>query len=245
MFVNPVDKWSGISGLTSALLPPTCVLCGAPGLMIGGGRDLCGGCAAELPHNRDSCFQCAVPFASPMPVGTRCAACQRQLAAVRYQPRGLSLRGGDPDAHRTVRSFEGGSTWCDCSASVSPIGFARLDPPRPRGAAAGTAACVPAAHPRLQSGAGDRSRCRPGAGTADRSCRCVRIAPTPPQAGLDERARHRNIRGAFSVRGPVPWVHVAILDDVVTTGSTVAELSRVLRKAGVRRIQVWAVARTP
>ena len=74
---------------------------------------------------------------------------------------------------------------------------------------------------------------------------CARIAPTPPQAGLDERARHRNIRGAFLVQGPVSWDHVAILDDVVTTGSTVAELSRELRKAGVRRIQVWAVAQTP
>lgn len=47
------------------------------------------------------------------------------------------------------------------------------------------------------------------------------------------------------VPGVLSWSHVAILDDVVTTGSTVAELSRVLRKAGVRRIQVWAVARTP
>jgi ComF family protein len=74
---------------------------------------------------------------------------------------------------------------------------------------------------------------------------CIRSAATPPQAGLDERARHRNIRGAFLVPGLLPWRHVAILDDVVTTGSTVAELSRVLRKAGVRRIQVWAVARTP
>ncbi|WP_373507328.1 double zinc ribbon domain-containing protein, partial [Thiocapsa sp.] len=42
----------------SALLPPTCVLCGAPGLATGGWRDLCPGCAAELPHNRDSCLQC-------------------------------------------------------------------------------------------------------------------------------------------------------------------------------------------
>lgn len=74
---------------------------------------------------------------------------------------------------------------------------------------------------------------------------CVRIQPTPPQAGLAERARRRNIRGAFLVQDPLPWRHVAIIDDVVTTGSTVAELSRELRRAGASRIQVWSVARTP
>jgi predicted amidophosphoribosyltransferase len=39
--------------------------------------------------------------------------------------------------------------------------------------------------------------------------------------------------------------HVAILDDVVTTGSTAAELARVLRRAGAERVDLWAVARTP
>ena len=74
---------------------------------------------------------------------------------------------------------------------------------------------------------------------------CERVAATAPQAGLDEHARRRNIRGAFAVRGPFDWNHVAILDDVVTTGSTVAEFARVLRDAGARRVEVWAAARTP
>jgi len=74
---------------------------------------------------------------------------------------------------------------------------------------------------------------------------CERVAATAPQAGLDEHARRRNIRGAFAVRGPFHWSHVVILDDVVTTGSTVAELARVLRGAGARRVEVWAAARTP
>jgi ComF family protein len=74
---------------------------------------------------------------------------------------------------------------------------------------------------------------------------CHRVAATPPQAGLDEVARRRNIRGAFAVHSPLPWSRVAIVDDVVTTGSTVSELARVLRRAGVREIEVWAAARTP
>jgi ComF family protein len=74
---------------------------------------------------------------------------------------------------------------------------------------------------------------------------CERRLATLPQAALDVGARRRNIRGAFGVRASLAWRHLAILDDVVTTGSTVEELARVLRRAGAERIQVWAVARTP
>ena len=74
---------------------------------------------------------------------------------------------------------------------------------------------------------------------------CMRAAYTSAQVGLDDRERRRNVRGAFKVvRSPVAS-HMAILDDVVTTGSTVTELARVLRRAGVQRVDVWAVARTP
>jgi ComF family protein len=78
----------------------------------------------------------------------------------------------------------------------------------------------------------------------DHGC-CERILATLPQAGLDEGSRRRNIRGAFSARSHLGWRHLAILDDVVTTGSTVEELARVLYRAGAERIAVWAVARTP
>ena len=71
---------------------------------------------------------------------------------------------------------------------------------------------------------------------------CRRQRPTPAQAELTGSDRRRNVRGAFAVAAPVPR-HVAIVDDVVTTGSTVGELARVLRRAGAERVEVWAVAR--
>lgn len=74
---------------------------------------------------------------------------------------------------------------------------------------------------------------------------CHRVAPTPPQSSLTARARRRNVRGAFVVkRMPAGVNHVAIVDDVVTTGATVEEVAKILRKAGVGRIEVWACART-
>lgn len=74
---------------------------------------------------------------------------------------------------------------------------------------------------------------------------CVRVSATPPQAGLARKERQRNMRGAFRTLHPPGGEQVAILDDVVTIGSTVSELTRVLLKAGVERVDVWAVARTP
>ncbi|HEX8779248.1 MAG TPA: phosphoribosyltransferase family protein, partial [Rhodanobacter sp.] len=62
----------------------------------------------------------------------------------------------------------------------------------------------------------------------------------------DAISRRRNVRGAFVVRaGVVLPAHVAIVDDVMTTGATLAECARVLKRAGVARVDVWALARAP
>jgi len=71
----------------------------------------------------------------------------------------------------------------------------------------------------------------------------VRSRDTREQAALNKRERRRNIRGAFAMIGTLPARHIAIIDDVVTTGSTVNELARVLKQAGAKRVEVWAVAR--
>jgi ComF family protein len=70
-----------------------------------------------------------------------------------------------------------------------------------------------------------------------------RSRPTSPQTALDIKQRRQNLRNAFVVDGKIPYSHIAILDDVVTTGSTVNELAKVLRRSGVQTIQVWSIAR--
>ncbi len=67
---------------------------------------------------------------------------------------------------------------------------------------------------------------------------------TAHQMELKGEARRRNLRGAFSWRGPA-YGHVALIDDVMTTGTTVSEISRLLKKSGVRRVDIWVLARTP
>ena len=72
---------------------------------------------------------------------------------------------------------------------------------------------------------------------------CQRLLCTPPQSSLPARLRHRNVRNAFIAK-PMSVQHVAIIDDVVTTGSTVNELSRALKQQGIKRVDVWCCART-
>jgi ComF family protein len=73
---------------------------------------------------------------------------------------------------------------------------------------------------------------------------CQRVIATVPQASIPAEERRKNVKQAFQVSPDLKARHVAIVDDVVTTGSTVAELARALREAGVKRIDVWCCART-
>lgn len=70
-----------------------------------------------------------------------------------------------------------------------------------------------------------------------------RIRNTAPMFSLGARQRRRNISGVFSLQRPCAYRSVAIVDDVITSGSTVNELARTLRLAGVVRIEFWALAR--
>ena len=66
---------------------------------------------------------------------------------------------------------------------------------------------------------------------------------TESQTHLGRRQRQRNLRHAFHCR-PLKYRHVALLDDVITTGSTMTELTRLLQERGATQVEVWAICRT-
>lgn len=72
----------------------------------------------------------------------------------------------------------------------------------------------------------------------------ARLRDTPPQAGLTLRQRRRNVRNAFLCRSDLAGPRVLLIDDVVTTGTTVGECARTLRLHGASSVTVAAVART-
>ena len=73
---------------------------------------------------------------------------------------------------------------------------------------------------------------------------CVRRQDSTPQMQLPWDERQRNVRGAFRFRRPLLGATVAVVDDVMTTGATLDELARTLKRAGASRVVNWVVART-
>ena len=224
-----------ISFIQSILFPPACLLCDAPG---DGGDDLCAGCRAELPWNRAACERCAAPLPQP----GLCGACLKHPPPF--------------DAAFAPLLYRAPVDWL-----LQRFKFnGRLPPGRLCGGLL-AAALLPRATPlpqliipvplhpsRLRRRGFNQALelARPvaaGLGVALAPQLCRRLRATETQSLLAARERRRNVRGAFELTAPLEVRHVAILDDVIATGSTVGELARVLRRAGAERIEVWAVAR--
>jgi ComF family protein len=223
--------------LSRWLLPLRCLLCGAPGA---DGVDLCAACVAELPRNRSCCARCALP----LPVSAAlCGACQRH--APPWDAAWAPFRYGWP-LDRLESRFKFGrdlaagralaTLWQRESMPLSkpalllpvPLHRARL---RQRGYNQALELARPMAR---------------GFGLPLRHDVLQRLKATDAQTELDAATRRRNVRGAFAVHAGVALpAHVAILDDVMTTGATLAECARVLKRAGVARVDVWALARAP
>jgi ComF family protein len=208
-----------------------CVLCGAPG------SPLCAGCAADLPALGTACERCA----QPLPVPGTCGHCLRS----------------PPPFDRTRALFRYGSPLSELVLRLKFQGALHLAPLLGRLLAAQLATVVPRPdviipvplHPARLTTRGYNQALelgRPLARALDvplASGLCRRVRDTAPQSTLDPDRRRRNVRGAFMVEGEVP-PHVVILDDVITTGATLSELARVLRRAGAQRVEAWALART-
>ncbi|EMY0777886.1 DNA utilization protein GntX [Escherichia coli] len=72
----------------------------------------------------------------------------------------------------------------------------------------------------------------------------TRTRATATQHFLSARLRKRNLKNAFRLELPVQGRHMVIVDDVVTTGSTVAEIAQLLLRNGAATVQVWCLCRT-
>lgn len=73
---------------------------------------------------------------------------------------------------------------------------------------------------------------------------CQRLRNTAPQSTLAWKARGKNLRKAFSCSTAVAGKHIAIVDDVMTSGASLNELAQALKQAGATEVSSWVVART-
>jgi ComF family protein len=70
-----------------------------------------------------------------------------------------------------------------------------------------------------------------------------RTRDTDSQSGLSASQRQKNTRNAFVYQPTRPRSHVAVVDDIITTGSTASEITRTLHRGGVERVEIWGLAR--
>jgi predicted amidophosphoribosyltransferase len=72
----------------------------------------------------------------------------------------------------------------------------------------------------------------------------LRVKDTLPQTKLPYEERAKNVRGAFLCKLDLSGASVAVVDDVMTTGATLNELARALKRAGATRVENLVIART-
>jgi len=226
-----------VDGALEALLPSHCLLCGARGQ---GALSLCPDCAADMPRNTICCARCALPLESSAPLCGRCIKHTPPWDAAwvpfRYEWPLAQLEarfkfGGDLAAGRTLSLLWSGSQAPhDLPDAIVPVPLHRSRLQK-RGYNQALELAKPLAKHFGVSVLFDALR---------------RARATHAQTELTAIQRRRNVRGAFAANldGKAPE-HVAVLDDVFTTGATLAECVRMLKRAGIARVDVWALARAP
>lgn len=226
-----------VDGVARRIWPPVCVICGR---LSDQPHDWCSGCEAALPVAAGECRCCGVVLPRSL---DRCGACidspppfERTEAAFVYaRPIPALVQrfkfNGDPVAGRVL-------------AELMARRLVARGAHRPQ-------MMVPVP-------LNWRREWRRGFNQAEWLCRdlhtrlgrlpwapvLARRRATRAQSELPATRRAGNVRAAFVVRWMPPGVrHVALVDDVMTTASTLAECARVLKRSGIARVDAWVVAR--
>lgn len=222
-----------LATIARELLRQDCVLCGAAS-----GTDLvCPPCARDLPRLPPGrCDICALPLAA----GARCGAC---LARPPHYARIDAAFRFDFPVDALVRRFKYGGRLALARLLGTALGpIVRQD--------ADVVVPMPLSRARLAERGFNQALelarvVAPMTNARLLPLACRKVMDTPPQAAMPWKERARNVRRAFACDADLSGLRVAIVDDVLTTGATMSELARVLRRAGATEVVGWVVARTP
>ena len=223
-------------GAARLALPQRCELCaGGSGAQL-----LCAACLAALPRLGPACSQCALPIAGggvcgqcladPPPFEATIAAfvyafpVDRLLHAFKYHGR-LALAEWGADALLAERERRPGAP--------PPDRLVALPLSRERQRERGYNQAFEIA--RFLARRLDLPVLRQGT---------RRVRTAPPQTALPWSERAKNVRGAFACELDLAGLSIAVIDDVMTTGASLAEFARTLKAAGAARVENWVVART-
>lgn len=219
------------------LLPPICVTCGR---VAEEALDLCRGCHAALPYLGAACRQCALPLAQQ---GV-CGQCLRVPPP--FEQTFSLFRYAHPVDHLLQQlKFNRRLVNARLLAALMAEAIQHQGQRLPD-----LIVPVPLHRRRLQARGYNQAveLARPlskqlGVPLALDYCR--RVRETALQSDLPAKQRRTNVKKAFKIDVSLHGREIAIVDDVMTTGNTVAELARVMRDSGARVVDVWICARVP
>lgn len=217
------------------MLPHTCVLCGA----YASTQPLCTNCSADLPLSPTAaCPVCALSALD----GKVCGACLKEPPAFDLTLAAFSY--GFP-IDRLLHAFKYAGDLSLVGILAEPLARLAAEQPKPD-----LLLPMPLHPVRLRERGFNQSLeiAKPISRWLDiplSTDACRRMRDTPTQAGLKWRERRRNVRGAFACDLDLNGKKVAVLDDVMTTGATLNEISRILKSRGASEVSAWVIARTP
>lgn len=226
--------------LLSGLFPCRCILCHKT---LNHSFGVCANCYQALPHNKVCCVRCALPLPEDIDQAVLCGRCIRLLPAFDYAH---SLFRYEGDVVNLVHQLKFGEK-ISYAQSIGEMLFSLF---RNIDEKPDCLLPVPLHKSRLkergfnQSIEISRVLAKKLAIPIENKA-VLRHRSTKAHAGLNAKQRRVNIKGAFSLACDLKYKHVLIVDDVMTTGATVNEMAKVLKKNGVERIGVLSIARAP
>ena len=226
-----------LSEMLEFLLPPRCVLCGQPS----GSICLCGPCKSDLPWPDVHCHQCGLPLGSAK--DKICGACLKTSPPFTRTIYPLQY---DFPADRLVQAFKFNRQLA-AGRVLSHLICEHVNAHDER--QPDMLIPVPLHNFRMIK-RGFNQACELGNYASKvldiplLTTALRRRRNTKAQSGLSRKQRRKNVRGAFYWHSSEkPGSHVALIDDVMTTGTTVSECARVLKNAGAKRVDVWVATR--
>ena len=224
------------------LLPPCCVLCDTK---VTSNISLCEPCQQDLPRIKQCCYQCGLPLQNQLNA-TLCGQCQLSPPPIDYLI--SSFHYAYPIGHLVSQlKFQHHLTHANI---FSQLLLATLQTRYDKQSMLLPEIIIPVPlhKKRLRQRGFNQALeiARPISKTLDipLSTKIIqRVKYTQAQSLLTAVERRKNLRHSFALAKPIITDHIVLIDDVVTTGTTVYELASLLKKQGVKTVGVWAVAR--
>jgi ComF family protein len=232
---QPARLQLALDSILQALLPASCLFCEAGRAPQG----ICSGCLRDLPGRGDPrCPVCAIDMETP----EVCGSCLRKRPAFDHVRAACSYAFPVDAAIQRLKYSPDPTLIAPLAALLADLAATE---PRPD-----LLVPMPASRARLRSRGFNQAVELARTSARRHALRLgldavVRAKDGVPQASLPWDERVRNVRGAFACSVDLSGQRVTIVDDVMTTGATLEELARTLKRAGAREVTAWVLARTP